>query len=245
MKKMLQIEMLKLKHSKILWIVTLAPAFIVFQGVSNFMRYYELFTEKGQNIWEQLYSQSVIFYSFILLPILITLIMTILSKVENDDGGWKYALCLPIKRSDIYISKFLIGSSLVLINILIFIISILISGKILKAPNPIPYKTIIGQPLLAYLVSFPVMIITYIVSINYSHVGVPLGLGIGLTLPTILVANTKYWILYPWTYPAMATLGGGSFLESIWSKLMYPISIIMFLIIFIWGVYRFKTKDIV
>ena len=241
MLKMLQIEMLKLKHSKILWIAVLAPAFIVFQGASNFLRYYDLFTEKGQNIWDQIYTQSVIFYSFLLLPILITLIMSIIGKVENDNGGWKYALTLPIKRKDMYISKFIMGSFMVLINILVFIISVLIAGKMVKAPSPIPYGMIVGQPILSYIVSFPIMIIIYIISINFSHIGIPLGLGIGLTLPTILVANTKYWILYPWTYPAMATSGGGMFEENM---LIYPISIILFIIVFIIGLYRFKNRDI-
>ncbi len=37
---------------------------------------------------------------------------------------------------------------------------------------------------------------------------IPLGVGIGLTLPAIIVANSRYWILYPWTYPIMAALGG-------------------------------------
>ncbi|WP_406243260.1 ABC transporter permease [Tissierella carlieri] len=241
MLKMLQIEILKLKHSKVLWIAALAPAFVVFQGASNFLRYYDLFTEKGQNIWSQIYTQSVIFYSFLLLPILITLIMSIMGKVENDNGGWKYALTLPVKRKDMYISKFILGSSIVFINILVFIVSVLIAGKMVKAPGPIPYDMIIGQPLLSYIVSFPIMIIIYIISINFSHVGVPLGLGIGLTLPALLVANTKYWIFYPWTYPAMATSGGGLF-ES--SMLIYPFSIVLFVIAFVIGLYKFKTKDI-
>lgn len=87
MRDIVAVELLKLKNSKILWIVILAPAFMVLQGVINLMRYYDLFTGHGQKVWEQLYTQSMIFYVMILFPVLISVVMTLVARIENAHHG--------------------------------------------------------------------------------------------------------------------------------------------------------------
>ena len=96
MKDIIAVELLKLKNSKILWIVILPPAFMVMQGVINLLRYYDLFTGHGQNVWEQLYMQSMIF----MLPS-----SSCADKCGNDPGcphrkcpaGLEAVLSLPVK----------------------------------------------------------------------------------------------------------------------------------------------------
>lgn len=56
MKKIYKAELLKLRHSKILNIVMFLPLFFVILGFTNFLRYRGLFTEKGQNVWSQVYT---------------------------------------------------------------------------------------------------------------------------------------------------------------------------------------------
>src|SRR5690606_38560679 len=137
---------LKLKNTKILLIVILAPIFMVAQGGINLIRYYDLFTGKGQNVWEQLYSQSMIFYASILFPILVGIVMTLIARIENTNNSWKHYLSLPIDKQKVYGIKFILGCLLVFINILVLIISMLAAGKIIGVEGNIPYKVIFTKP---------------------------------------------------------------------------------------------------
>lgn len=208
MRDIFGLEMLKLKNSKVLWIVTLAPIFMVIQEALNLIRYYDLFTGKGQNVWEQLYSQSMIFYVSILLPILISIVMTLIARIENTNNNWKHYLSVPIDKEKVYGIKFIIRCILIFTNILVLILSIIIAGKIIGIEGNIPYKNLLIKPMVTYIAALPIMAILYVSSIRFSHMAIPLGIGIKLTLPAMIVANSKFWIFYPWTYPIMAALGG-------------------------------------
>lgn len=73
---------------------------------------------------------------------------------------------------------------------------------------------------------------------------VPLGVGIGLALPAMLIANSRYWIFYPWTYPIMAALGQDM---EVFSKgnLVYLNSIMLLIMVFLPGVRGFCKRDII
>jgi len=244
MRDIVAAELLKLKNSKILWIVILAPAFMIMQGVINLVRYYDLFTGQGQNVWEQLYTQSMIFYVMILFPVLISVVMTLVARIENTHYGWKQYLSLPVKKETVYTIKFVTACGLVFVNLLALIISMLIAGLFLGVEGNLPYQSLIGRPMATYLAALPIMAILYVLSIRYTQMTVPLGIGIGLALPAMVVANSKYWIIYPWTYPIMAALGGTM---EIFRKghLVYLTSIILLIVVFIYGVRNFSKSDIV
>jgi len=237
------IEILKLKNSKILWIALLAPAFIVIQGGLNLIRYYDLFTGKGQNVWAQLYTQSMIFYVSILYPILISIIITLIARIENVNSCWKYYLSLPVDKGKIYVVKFIIGCAVMFIDVAAFIISVIAVGMLMGIKGPVPFDVILIKPLMAYFASLPIIAVIYVLSIRFSQMALPLGVGISLTLPAMLVANTRYWVIYPWSYPIMAALGRDF---DVFDKgsLTFLISFILLLAVFSCGYVGFKKRDI-
>lgn len=243
MKDIMAIEWLKIKNTKIWWLVILAPVFMVMQGVINLLRYYDVFTGKGQNVWLQLYNQSMIFYVMILLPLLISLVMALLARLENAHHGWKYYLSLPVSKGQIYVVKFVMACGLILVNILAFITSMIVAGMLIGAPEKIPFQTLLLRPLAAYGAALPIMAFLYVLSMRYNQLTVPLALGIGCALPAMLVANTKFWLIYPWTYPIMAGLGGefANFNKGI---LVYLISLMALIVNFGWGYRQFMKRDV-
>ncbi|NLZ54411.1 MAG: hypothetical protein GX892_14960 [Thermoanaerobacteraceae bacterium] len=96
---------------------------------------------------------------------------------------------------------------------------------------------------MAYFASLPIMAIIYVLSIRYSQMALPLGVGIGLTLPAMIVANTKYWIIYPWSYPIMAALGGDIDVFDKGST-TFLISLLLLPAVFSLGYIRFIKRDI-
>ncbi|NLM51415.1 MAG: ABC transporter permease subunit [Firmicutes bacterium] len=244
MKEIIVVELIKLKGSKIFWIVILAPAFMVLQGAVNLLRYYDLFTGQGQNAWEQLYTQSMIFYVMILFPVLISVVMTLVARMENAHHGWKQYLSLPVKKEVVYTIKFIIACGVIFINILALLISILISGFFLGLEGNLPWQNFIVRPMAMYVAALPVMAVLYVVSIRHKQMTIPLGIGIGLALPAMLVANSKFWLVYPWTYPIMAALGVDMDLFSK-GPIVYFVSIILLIIVFLSGSKNFCQKDII
>jgi len=242
-KEIIGIEILKLKNSKILWIAILAPAFVVVQGGMNLIRYYNLFTGKGQNVWTQLYTQSMIFYVSILYPVLISIIITLIARIENLNSCWKYYISLPVDKGKIYVVKFIIGCAIMFIDVTAFVVSIIVMGKFIGIEGPVPYDVILMKPLMAYIASLPIVAIIYVLSIRFSQMALPLGMGICLTLPAMLVANTRYWVIYPWSYPIMAALGGDF---DVFDKgsVTFFISFMLLLAVFSYGYAGFIKRDI-
>jgi hypothetical protein len=237
-----KIEWLKLKRTKILVWATFLPLFAVFQG--------KLFvdslkgTERGEHEWEILFTGSISMYSSLIFPLLITVIMAIIAKVEHSQNGWKHLLALPVRREHVYFSKLTMGMIIVLYNTAVLCIGMLVAGLMIGTKDAIPYDLIVGKPLMAYLSALPIMALQFYLSFRFSHIGIPLAFGIGMSLPSMLVANSeKYWIYYPWTYPIFSTLTN-MFQPGEKETFMYGICFILFFIIILTGLVKFKSKDI-
>lgn len=243
MKNIYKVELLKLKHSKILGIVMFLPLFFVILGFANFLRYRDLFTSKGQNIWQQVYTQSSMFYGLFLMALFITILVAVLVRIENSGDNFKRILALPVKRSDIYISKLFIGCGMVLLNLFVFTLLIIAAGIVAAPHNESMPREIIYSPLLCFIASLPVIAIQYYLTMKFENIAVPLGVGVVFSLPSVLINNTRYWILFPWAYPGRALLNGSN-LNFPFSNYMYILSVAVFVIFIIVGVYEFNKKDI-
>lgn len=77
-----------------------------------------------------------------------------------------------------------------------------------------------------------------------SHIGVPLAVGVGFSLPSVLIANAdKYWIYYPWTYP-LVTLNEHfrlHYQQVSMLKWLAPAILILFVIL---AYIQFKRKEV-
>ncbi len=244
MKKVLEAELLKLKHSKIIALVMFLPLFFVVLGFTNFIRYKELFTSKGQNIWQQVYTQSAMFYGLFVLSLFVTIVMAILVRIENSENNFRRILTLSVKRKEIYLAKFMVGVAIVFLNLLGFMFMIIAAGGILAGNTKMPLGIIYG-PLLAFVALIPVMAIQYYLSMKFSNIGVALGIGAVFSIPSVLISNTRFWILFPWTYSGRAILTGANVHPFETGIHMYAIGIVIAILFILKGMYEFEKIDIV
>lgn len=241
----LKSEFLKLKRSYFLEIVMIIPIFFVVTGIGNFIRYKSTFMEENTTIWSPVYEQSAIMYGLFFLPIMVTLIMSILVNIENTDNNLRRMVSLPIKKSHLYISKFIAGASLVFINIVVFILFVAILGNIVKPEGSAMPLYVIYQPLLAYLSLIPLMAIQYYLSMKFSNVFISIGIGTLLSIPSVLVGMTKLWVLFPWCY-AFKAISAIQVKPPIMDLLsMYGIGSILTILFTIKGISEFEKRDIV
>ncbi len=97
--------------------------------------------------------------------------------------------------------------------------------------------------LLAFAAAMPIMSIQYWLSVTFAQVGIPLAIAAGLSLPNLLVANSKYWIFDPWTYPMVASLNG-TLNQFQGSPAMFSSSLLLFLLSLGAGLIHFRKKDV-
>lgn len=234
-------EIGKLKRSRILWIVVLLPLVIAFQGVQNFVRY-EHFWKRDD--WTVIIEQCFILYPTMLFPMLIAIVMALIARMEHSGNAWKQMLALPVRREQVYIVKFLIGVGLLGISMAVFAVGVIGGGILAGAEGAVPYRRVAEAVLLSFLAAAPIMAVQYGLSIRFAQIGIPLAVGIGLSTPTILVANSKYWILDPWTYPAIAAFGSMYEAFDKGSAAMYGIAFALSLIVLLYGLWEFRRRDV-
>lgn len=240
-----KMELLKIKRSKLLFIASFFPLLSIAQG-AGMVKSIAASGEAG-DFWVSLFSGGTLLYGMFILPMVITIIIAMITRIEHSNNGWKQLLALPVKRENVYLSKLLLVLILLLFSIAILIVGIIASGMALGAPGHIPYEIVVLRPLLALIASLPIIGLQFYLSMRFKHIGIPLGIGIGAILPIILIANSaKYWIFYPWTYPLL-TIMPNSIISIAPEKygIMYGISVISFIMIILMGLKQFNRKDII
>lgn len=245
MLKTFKMELLKIKRSKLLFIASFFPFLSIAQG-AGMAKSIAASGEVG-DFWVSLFSGSTLLYGMFILPMLITIIIAMITRIEHSNNGWKQLLAFPVKRENMYLSKLLLVFILLLFSVAILIVGIIASGMALGAPGHIPYEIVVLRPLLALIASLPIIGLQFYLSMRFKHIGIPLGVGIGAILPIILIANSaRYWIFYPWTYPLL-TIMPNSIISIAPEKygIMYGISVISFIMIILMGLKQFNRKDII
>lgn len=243
MKNIYKVELLKLRHSRILNIVMFLPLFFVILGFTNFIRYKKLFTEKGQNVWSQVYTQSSIFYGLFIIGLFITIAIAVLVRIENSEDNFKRMLTLPVKRSELYIAKLVVGCGIVFLNLILFMLLTILAGAVIAPHSQTMPREMIYAPLLAIIASLPVIAVQYYLSMKFKNIAVPLGVGLVFSFPSVLIDNTKYWMLFPWDYPGRVLLGGSN-VSFNFPPYMYVVSVILFIVVTLIGVCEFNNRDI-
>lgn len=234
-------EILKIRRLK-LWIVIILGASIsVTLAFNNFFNNYDIFMQPGDNPWIEAWTQIAIFMGPFILPILVGIFTVLIFRSEHIGGGWKQILALPISRTKVYISKFLLVAVLMGITQFVVLVLFLFFGFIKGIKADIPLMNLIIFSFRGWLASLPLISIQLIPSLHWDNFGVPLGINIIFTLPSLFVANSKLGQFYPWTQPLLAMSPMDE--TPITSMLVFYLMILLgFIIPMLLGIKYFKKK---
>ena len=241
MKKLLQVEVYKLKRTKMILITTILTLLALYQGYDFAKMGIE---EKADEVFRGfLYQGSMAVYSWLVLPIVITVVLVMMARMEHHNNSWKQILAMPVERGKVYLSKLLVGIGIILYSHILLYIGMILAALLLGIEQ-IPHGWLLERISIMFLSSLAIIGLVFYVSYRFSHFGVPMVIGAGLAFPSMFVANSeKYWIFYPWDYPIVSSMNyvfdmGGK------NIIMLIISISIFLLSVFIGFLRFRTKDI-
>lgn len=198
---LLKNELIKVKRSKILPLLLIAPILVVVSGVQNLSSY---FTPEYTNAWAAMYIQSALLYAYYLLPFSMIVVCVMMAGRERSNNGILKMLALPVNRYALSAVKFCVLVLFLLLEILVFLAVFLLAGGIAThtagITETLPVGYICRQSAGLFFTMLPCLATIWAISVVFEKPLLSIGLNLLFVIPEILVANTPFWIAYPYCY---------------------------------------------
>ena len=92
---LIKIEFMKVRRSKIIPLIFIAPLLVVISGVASLSNY---FTPEYTNAWPAMFIQSALVYAYYLLPFSMIVVCVMIAGRETGNNGILKMLALPVSR---------------------------------------------------------------------------------------------------------------------------------------------------
>ena len=199
--ELLKIEFMKVKRSKIIPLIFIAPILVVTSGIANLSTY---FTPEYTNAWSAMFIQSALVYAYYLLPFSMIVVCVMIAGREIQHNGILKMLALPVSRYALSLSKFFVLVFYLFMEMLVFIIMFLISGIVATRTTGItealPIFYLVKWCMGLFLTMLPCIAAIWAITVLFEKTLFSVGLNLFLVIPGVLIANTPLRIIYPYCY---------------------------------------------
>ena len=248
---LLKIEFMKVRRSKIVPLIFIAPLLVVISGVANLSQY---FTPEYTNAWSAMFIQSALVYAYYLLPFSMVVVCVMIAGHETGNNGILKMLALPISRHLLSIAKFCVLVFYLFMEMVVFFVVFVIAGTVatnsMKVTETMPVFDLIKWCIGLFMTMLPCLAAMWMITVLFDKPLLSVGLNMLLVIPGVLIANTPVWIVYPYCYSGYLvscslhdnTAGSantGSF--SLFSFL--PVAVTVFILLFLLSVAKFGKKE--
>lgn len=232
--ELLKVEFLKIKKSSLLFTALAVPIAIVL----IFIKKAQSLTVNGLEINEAIIMFSSITFIALVLPLLNTFTACIITKVENDNNGWKQLMLMPIKKSNIYFTKYKIMLLTLAASIVSYLLAVILGGFFISKKIDLSLF-VLGIEI--FITSLPVIIILFIIGRNFTSIIPVISAGVIMMITNIFIAQSRFWIYAPWTYALSITNGSISSYEK---YIAIGASLVLAFLLFALDYISFKKSDI-
>lgn len=198
---LLSIEFIKVKRSKIIPLIFIAPLLVVSSGVASLHRY---FTPEYTNAWAAMFIQSALIYSYYLLPLSMIVICVMIAGRETAHNGILKMLALPLSRRALSAAKFCVLVFYLFMEIAVFFAVFVIAGLFATMSagitETLPVMYLLNWCCILFLTMIPSLTVMWAITVLFEKSLLSIGLNILLVIPGVLAANTPLWLAYPYCY---------------------------------------------
>ena len=143
---LLKIEFMKVKRSKIVPLIFIAPLLVVVSGVASLSNY---FTPEYTNAWPAMFIQSALVYAYYLLPFSMIVVCVMIAGRETGNNGILKMLALPVSRCALSIAKFCVLTFYLFMEMVVFLVVFVIdcntdNGSNRNLANLVPSEMVLG-----------------------------------------------------------------------------------------------------
>ena len=198
---LLGIEFMKVKRSKIIPLIFVAPLLVVASGVASLSRY---FTPEYTNAWPAMFIQSALVYAYYLLPLSMIVVCVMIAGRETQNNGVLKMLALPVSRKSLSLAKFFVLVFYLLMEMVVFLVVFVTAGMVatgtMGVTETLPVLYLVKWCVGLFLTMLPSLAAMWTITVLFEKPLFSVGLNLLLVIPGILVANTPLWIVYPYCY---------------------------------------------
>ncbi|WP_077613078.1 ABC transporter permease [Clostridium sp. Marseille-P2415] len=199
--ELLKIEFIKVKRSKIVPLIFIAPLLVVASGVANLSTY---FTPEYTNAWPAMFIQSALVYAYYLLPFSMIVVCVMIAGRETQNNGILKMLALPVSRYKLSLAKFCILMFYLFMEMVVFLAVFVVAGLIatgtMGITETLPVLYLFKWCVGLFLTMLPSVAAMWMIIVLFEKPLLSVGLNLLLVIPGVLAANTPVWILYPYCY---------------------------------------------
>ncbi|MDQ0231394.1 ABC transporter permease [Metabacillus malikii] len=199
--RLIQSDFLKMRKTYI-WLLLFVSPVLAFAG-----GYLTEQVEGVPNEWIVPLVMMTPIHTILFLPLIIGVFTSFLCRFEHKNGGWKQLLSLPVKRTNVYLSKFILTMMLIAVNQGLVLVAWLAVGFLKGFEDPIPYDIMLRSFVGGWISTLPLAAIMLFISMAWSSFAAPLAFNVIFTVPNILVANSETFApYYPWVQPFLTMI---------------------------------------
>ncbi len=199
--ELLRIEFTKVKRSKMIPLIFVAPLLVVSSGIANLSRY---FTPEYTNAWPAMFIQSALVYSYYLLPLSMIVVCVMIAGRETGNNGILKMLALPVSRYALSMAKFCVLVFYLFMEMAVFFAVFVIAGTVatgaMGVTETLPVLYLMKWCAGLFLTMLPCLGAMWAVTVLFEKPLLSVGLNLLLVIPGVLVSNTPVWIAWPYCY---------------------------------------------
>lgn len=199
--ELLGIEFAKVKRSKIIPLIFIAPLLVVASGVANLSRY---FTPEYTNAWPAMFIQSALVYAYYLLPFSMIVVCVMIAGRETQNNGILKMLALPVNRHSLSLAKFCVLIFYLVMEMIVFLVTFVVAGFIATnmagVTETLPALYLLKWCSRLFLSMLPCTASMWALTVVFEKPLMSIGFNLLLVIPSVLVANTPLWVVYPYCY---------------------------------------------
>jgi len=247
---LLKIEFKKVKRSKIVPLIFIAPLLVVISGIANLSRY---FSSEYTNAWSAMFIQSVLVYAYYLLPFSMIVVCVMIAGRETQHNGILKMLALPVSRYALSLAKFVVLMFYLFMEMAVFLVVFLISGLVAThmtgITETLPILYLVKWCAGLFFMMLPCIATMWAITVLFEKTLLSVGFNLFLVIPSVLIANTPLWIAYPYCYSGYLvscslhdfTSEGTNTAFSVFPFL--PCAIAVFMVALLFAVRKFGKKE--
>lgn len=199
--ELLKIEFMKVKRSKIVPLIFVAPLLVIVSGVANLSRY---FTPEYTNAWQAMFIQSALVYSYYLLPFSMIVVCVMIAGRESSNHGIVKMLSLPVSRYRLSIAKFCVVLFYLFMEMAVFLLVFFVAGmvatKTMGITEAVPLLDLVRWCVSLLLTMIPCVSAMWAFTVLFEKTLWAVELNLLLVIPGVLAASTPVWVVYPYCY---------------------------------------------
>jgi len=232
--QLLRSEWMKIKRKGLWFLTVLGPLGVVGLTMVNYGVRKDYLLSLSEDDW-QIYLESILSLTPLALVLGIVILTSMMASIENQTNAWKQWLALPVRRTMVYLSKYLITSCLLFLSSVILAVGTTLYGITLGLGDQIPWMKIMQISFFPWLASQALIAFHLWIAVTNNNQGITVSIGVIGVIMSYMSFFLPDWFMWKW--PSLVNEWDNPFINVV-------LGISFGLMLFVAGMFHFCRKDV-